>query len=52
MNWLSIGVFVIQTLLELTSNLFSNLVLGALSPDTFLDPLDILLSGVLAFWRR
>lgn len=50
MNWLSIGVFALQSILELSSNIVTNLAFGIL--DTLFDPLDILMSGVLAFWRR
>lgn len=50
MNWLSIAVFAVQTWLELSSNFITNIFGGIF--DTLFDPLDILLSGVLAFWRR
>ncbi|MFO0974602.1 MAG: hypothetical protein U1A27_14350 [Phycisphaerae bacterium] len=50
MNWLSIGIFFLQTVLELSSNIITNFAFGIL--DTLFDPLDILLSGVLTFVRR
>ncbi|MFO0974601.1 MAG: hypothetical protein U1A27_14345 [Phycisphaerae bacterium] len=50
MNWWSIGIFVLQTILELSSNFITNIFGGIL--DTLFDPLDIVMSGVLTFLHR